>query len=370
MSKYGDKNYNTVWLQRNASGLISHIIDGGAGGNASTGVVAITLHYNSATYLISAKDYPQSSNSLDNPARSVNYVYDNLGRMTAVTDTRGQTTRYEYDYRARLSKTIDPLGRATSMVYEDESNSVKQMTAADGGVSDYAFNYDDAKKLFYSKAQGPVTASGRRVEDYTHDRAGDLLKYEVNGRAETTVTRDPVARTETRTNARGFATVYTKNEFEQIVQVQHPDGAKQSTQFEARLLNPVLMTDEAGIKAQYDYDTKGNLSKKTEALGTPDERTTEYVVDAAGRPTRVTRKGRTEANTIVTPDAVWQVAYDSAGQISQTTDPENNVRSYVYNRLGQLVKYVDPRGNATIYEVDANGNLLKVTNASRVVNNY
>ena len=75
--------------------------------------------------------------------------------------------------------------------------------------------------------------AGRRVEDYTHDRAGDLVQYEVNGRTEQSITRDPVARTESRTNAHGFTTTYTKNEFEQITQVQYPDGATSSTQYES-----------------------------------------------------------------------------------------------------------------------------------------
>jgi len=368
ISRYGDKNNNTVWIQRNASGQIARIA--AAANGASSAEVAITLHYNTGGFLAQAKDYPQVGNALDLPQRVVNYGYDAYGRMTGVTDVRGKTAQYTYDPKARLTQSTDPLGRATKLVYDTDGTTVKQMIAADGGVSDFVFSYDDTKKLFYSKSQGPVTPAGRRIEDYTHDRAGDLVRYEVNGRTEVEVKRDPVARTETRINARGFATVYTKNEFEQIVQVQNPDGTKQTTQYEARLLNPLEDTDEAGIKTKYEYDTAGNLTKTTKAAGTPDERVTEYEMNASGRVARVVRKGRTEANGTITPDAVWQVSYDAAGQINQTTDPEGHQRAYAYNRLGALAKYTDPRGNSSSYETDAAGNLTKATSALGHVRGY
>lgn len=367
ITRYGDKNNNTIWIQRNNAGQISHILDGGAStgsGTSSTSArVAITLHYNPAGFLVQAKDYPQSGNVLDAAPRSVSYQYDTSGRMSAVVDARGFTSTYGYDTKARLTSSTDPLGRTTRMTYENENNSVVQMTAADGGISNYAFSWDDSKKLFYSKMQGPASAAGRRVEDYTHDRAGDLILYELNGRAEMAVKRDPVARTESRTNARGFTTVYTKDEFEQVTQVQHPDGAKRSTQYESRWLKPIQTTDELGVKTLYSYNTAGDLTKKIEAQGTPDERVTDYEVNAAGWPTRITRKGRTEQNGTITPDASWQVEYDAAGQISKTTDPEGNIRSYVYNRLGNLVQYTDPRGKTSTYTYDADGNAISETNA-------
>jgi RHS repeat-associated protein len=189
------------------------------------------------------------------------------------------------------------------------------------------------------------------------------VKYEVNGRTDIEIKRDPSTRTETRTNARGFATTYTRNEFEQVTQVLYADGAKTSTTYEARLLNPVEETDEIGVKTRYEYDPKGNLIKKIEAAGLPEQRTTEYQIDPAGRPTSVTRKGGTESNGTVTQDASWQITYDSVGQIAQTIDPEGNRRTFVYNRAGQLAKYIDPRGNVTTYETDAKGNLIKVTDA-------
>ena len=357
LSRYGDKNDNTLWLQRNSSGQIVRVIDGGTG----TGTVLLTFHYDASGYLKEVKDWPQPGNPLDIPQRTVAYTYDGQGRLATVTDVRGQTTRYTYDTRNRLTKVADPKGNETSLTYAGESTTVQSQTAADGGVTDYRANWDDAKKLFYSKIQGPVTAAGRRVEDYTHDRAGDLVQYEINGRIELSVKRDPIARTETKTNARGFATVYTKNEYGQVTQIQYPDGAKTRTTYDGITLNPVEQTDELGNKTRHEYDTKGNLTKTIEAVGTPDERTTEYQLDPAGRPTKIIRKGRTEANGTVTSDATQQITYDNQGRISSKIDSEGNQRNYRYDRLGRLVEEIDPRGNTTVYETDAQGKLTQIT---------
>jgi|GEM_PF-880733 len=361
ISRYGDKNNNTVWLQRNAAGQIVRIIDGGTAG--VSGNVIITLHYDAKGYLVQAKDWPQASNSLDLAQRTVTYIYDTQGRMTGVTDVRGNTTAYEYDSKQRLTKTTDPRGGETKLTYDAEGTSVKTMTAADGGVTEYGSSWDSTKKLFYSKVTGPATAAGRRVEDYSHDRAGDLVKYEVNGKTYAEIKRDPSIRTETEVNARGFATTSTKNEFEQVTQVDYADGSRISVSYEARLLKPLETTDEVGTKTRFEYDAKGNLTKKTEAAGTPYERVTEYTLDAAGRATLIKRAAHAEVNGAITPEAVLQIAYDAAGLVSQTIDPEGNRRNYTYNRLGRLVKYTDPLANVTSYEVNADGKLTKVTDA-------
>ncbi|WP_431112948.1 RHS repeat-associated core domain-containing protein [Variovorax paradoxus] len=361
ISRYGDKNNNTVWMQRNSAGQIVRIIDGGTA--AVTGNVIITLHYDARGYLGQAKDWPQAGNSRDLPQRTVTYAYDTQGRMTAATDVRNQTVSYEYDSRQRLTKTTDPKGGETKLTYDAEGTNIKTMTAADGGVTEYGSSWDSTKKLFYSKVTGPATAAGRKVEDYSHDRAGDLVKYEINGRTETEIKRDPSTRTETRTNARGFSSIYTRDEFEQVTQVQYPDGATTNTRYDARHLQPLEETDELGTKTLYEYDAKGTLAKKTEAAGLPEQRITEYMRDAAGRPTQIMRKGRNALNDTGTPDAAWQIGYDSAGQVASTIDPEGNTRSYIYNRIGKLAKYTDPRGNASVYETDPKGNLIKVVNA-------
>ena len=350
---YGDKNDNAVWLARDTGGRVRGVVD-------ANGRVVYTLHYTGAL-ITEIRDYPIAGNSDDLPARSVKYQYDDKNRLTQVTDVRGNAIKYEYDGANRIVKVTDQEGRIEQIAYNGDT--VARRIAPDGGVTDYAFDYDDSNKQFASKITGPETAAGRRVEDLTHNRVAKPVRRVVNGRIDEEVSYDTGARAEIRTNARGFITRTTRNEFDQVVQVDQPDGTVVKRSYSALNLQLMEETDEAGIKTQYQYDGKGNLTKKTEAAGTQDERVTVYEVNALGQTIMATRKGRTEANGTVTPDAAWQNEYDAQGQISNTTDPEGNIRQYIYDRSGNLVKSIGPRNNITQYEVDAYGSLIKTIDA-------
>lgn len=354
---YGDRNNNTVWMLHDTAGTLRGVVD-------ANGRVLWSLHYTGTgdqQLLTEIKDYPVSSIANDLPSRSVKYEYDDKNRLIKVIDVRGNTTQYDYDAGNRITKVTDPEGRAEQLAYNGDT--VKQRTAPDGGVTDYVFDYDDTNKQFISKITGPETAAGRRVEDFTHNRVGKLVRQTVNGRTDKEIRYDTGARSEINTNARGFVTRTTRNEFDQVVEVAYPDGGTLKRTYSALHLKMTEAIDELGINTQYQYDSKGNLLKTIEAAGTADERTTEYTRNSLGQLTSLTRKGRTEANGTVTPDATWQLSYDDQGQISQITDPEGHIRRTQYDRFGNLIATTDPRGHTTRYEVDADGNLVKITDA-------
>jgi RHS repeat-associated protein len=350
---YVRRNNIPTWLVRDDNGAVRGVVD-------ANGRVLYTLHY-TGELITEVRDYPVSGLAGDLPARSVKYSYDAGNRLSEVTDVRGNITRYGYDSAGRVVRITDPEARVETLAYRN--GVVSQHTAADGGVTDYAFSYDEVNKQYNSKITGPLTQAGRRVEQQTHNRVGKLVTQVVNGRTEVEVKYDSGARIEMATNARGFATKTTTNEFEQIVAVAQPDGASITRSFSALHLRMTERVDELGFKTQYEYDARGNLLKVTEAAGTAQQRVTEYTRNNLGQLIALVRKGRTEANGSVTPDATWQASYDAQGEISQIIDPEGNTRSYRYDRGGNLLAYTDPLGRLFQYEVDAQGNLTKETNA-------
>src|SRR5258706_11396892 len=111
ISRYGDRNDNVIWIQRNSQGWIERVIDGGNLATTTVGQTALTLHYTTTGRLLQVKDYPQTGNSLDLPQRTVSYGYDVNGLLTTVTDVRGNTTTYTYDTKKRLVTVADPEGR-------------------------------------------------------------------------------------------------------------------------------------------------------------------------------------------------------------------------------------------------------------------
>ena len=346
---YGDRNNNTVWLARDTGGRLLGVVD-------PRGRVLYTLHY-TGQLLTEVKDHPVAGLAGDLPARSVKYAYDERNRLVQVTDVRGHVTKYDYNVSNRLIKITDAEGRSESLAYTGDA--VSRHTAADGAVTDYVFEFDDANKQFISKVTGPQTEAGRRVEDLTHNRAGKLVRQIVNGRTETEVRYDTGARAEIATNARGFSTRTVTNEFEQVVEIAHPDGGVEKRSYSALHTRLIEKTDELGHKTQVVHDGRGNVLKRIDALGTTHERITEYQRNARGEMISLTRKGRTESNGSVTPDATWRFDHDQMGHIRQTIDPEGHERNYVHDRAGNLIAYTDPTGKTRRFEVDPTGNLTK-----------
>jgi RHS repeat-associated protein len=349
---YGDRNNNTIWLARDTGGRLLGVVD-------PRGRVLYTLHY-TGQLLTEVKDHPVAGLAGDLPARSVKYAYDERNRLVQVTDVRGHVTKYDYNVSNRLIKITDAEGRSESLAYTGDA--VSRHTAADGAVTDFVFEYDDANKQFISKVTGPQTEAGRRVEDLTHNRAGKLVRQIVNGRTETEVRYDTGARAEIATNARGFNTRTVTNEFEQVVEVAYPDGTVFRQQYSPLNLRLLEKTNELDIKTRYEYDQRGNLIRQLDALDTPDLMVTELSRNAKGQIVQMIRKGRVEANGVVTPDAVWAYEYDAFGKVAKTTDPEGAVRLYEHSRLGELIRFTDPNGHAISYEINAAGQVIAERN--------
>lgn len=349
---WGDPNGNTIWLARDEDGNLNGVVDG-------NGQVLYTLHY-TGKLLTEIRDYP--SHAQDLPSRTVRYQYDNKNRLTQVTDPLGHITRYDYDKYHRLISITNAEGHSESFTYGSGSGrEVLQHTAMDGSKTDYKFDYDATHQYFISVISGPETEGGRRVERAVYNRNGKLVERSVNGQLQESIRYDTGARKESITNARGFVTRHTRNEFDQIIETLYPDGSRIKRKYSVNHMHLIEETDELGIKTLYDYDTKGNLLKKTEAAGTPEERITEYTNNSQGKPIRITLKGRTEINGSITQDAVSQMEYNAQGQISKQTDPEGNIQQYLYNRAGHLIRSTNALGKITSFDIDGNGRLVKVT---------
>jgi len=348
---WGDRNNNVVWLARDLDGIVHGAVD-------ANGRVVFTLHY-TGDFLTEVRDY--ATGPTDLPARSVKYQYDGNNRISQVTDVRGNTIKYGYDAGNNLTSITDQEGRVEQLIYS--GNLVSQRTAPDGGKTDYEFDYDEVNKQFTSRLTGPETTAGRRVDSYTHNRVGQLVQHLVNGRADETVRYDTGARMESHTNARGFTTNITRNEFDQVIQVQQADATFVAASYSALHLQMVDQTDEAGTKTLFGRDNAGNLLKTTLAAGLPEQRITEYTVNALGQTTQVNRKGRVEADGSITTDAITQIGYDALGQVTSITDAEGKTRQYRYDRAGSLISQTDPLNNSTRYTSDAAGNLTRVVDA-------
>ena len=141
-----------------------------------------------------------------------------------------------------------------------------------------------------------------------------------------------------------------------VFQIVYPDASTVVTQYDPNYGNVTQHADENGVITQNTYDAKGNLLKTVEALGLPEQRSTEYTYDASGQLISMTRKG--DANTA---DATTQFAYDAYGNVSSITDAEGGITSYTYDVMGHVLTTTDPRGNIWSSTYDSRGRLVSTT---------
>ena len=355
--RYGNRNDVTVNLLYDDAGQLTEVRD----------------HFNhpvlqyrySGTQLSEIRDVPTQDDP--SPARSVKYGWGSstvngqaIPVITEVTDVLGNLTRYGIT-AGRLETLTDPEGRTRKYSYI--ADRVLTYTDGEGNVTNYVYDYNRLKQEFYVRITGP---SGAKTENW-YDKEGQLIRRDIAGQTITQRTAvDTVARSETRADAAGRKTTITRNEFGNLVKTEYPDGSTTSAKYSAQLGRVTEETDELGIKTQYDYNTKGNLTRKTEAVGLPEQRITEYEVDQYGRVVKETRKGGAvtlpDNQTYTQPDAVRSFEYDIRGNRVAVTDALGNITRVTVNQLGLPLTRTDASGKIWRQTYDATGNTLAIKN--------
>lgn len=119
----------------------------------------------------------------------------------------------------------------------------------------------------------------------------------------------------------------------------------------------IARRDSAGhVKATYEYDANGNVTKATDAVGN----VTTMTYDALDRVSK-----STDATNHVT---LFQ--YDVADRLIKVIDPRGKATAYTYDGFGQLWQQVSPDTGTTSFTYDAQGLPLSMTRADGVLTTY
>lgn len=367
VASYGDRNNVRVWLQRDSGGVLERIRD----------------HFGRTVITVSGNTYTDRPGfyGATGTARSVTigggHFTDLLGNTSlitykdvavgySVTYDGGQEAGRTIIKESRPTGITDPEGHVRSFGY-GPTGRVSTVTHADGSVTTYVYDYTKLKKEFYlratTKAPAGVTAPDR-VEETWYDDQGRIIRQDIAGQT-LFQSRKLDTRTREETDARGLKTLVVRDEFENVTSTVYPDGAQTTAKYDPVYSNVLEEVDEFGVKTKYEYDVKGNLTRKTEAVGLPDERITEYTVDAFGN--RLTVKSLGDANTV---EAVTTARYDNRGNIRQVVDAEQRLTSYEHDMSGKVVKRTDGRLHDWTRLYNAKGWLLSETNPLQETVNY
>ncbi len=235
-----------------------------------------------------------------NGQRVGTYRYDEMGRAVETTHPGG-LDRYQVSYTTLSGgiysnvSVIDPLGTSRSYVYSLKEHRLNVIRA-----SVHPFDHD----------ANPIKS--RTVNSFGYVRSESNFKG--NSYSSTTYDEERALPTAENYGAGLKGTNYT----------WHPTF---------RL--PTQIDEKGGRRTVLEYDTKGNLLRKT-------------VTSTSG----------------AVVNEVWSWTYNSAGLTASETDPRGATTTYQYNAAGQLTRQLNALGQATSYAYDANGMVSRITEPS------
>ncbi|AMO24179.1 hypothetical protein UC35_16715 [Ramlibacter tataouinensis] len=263
------------------------------------------------------------------------YSYDRAGRLTDSTDVLGHRKHTDYDTWGRIDGTAEfsyggGVDRSSSFEY-DAAGRMTDSTDALAGTEHY--EYDGVgNRISFRNKKGAVWT-------YEYDAAGRVVK-ETSPEVQLTVSNITVG----------------------------ADGIEHISQGS---------TGAAAVVTRLAYDAVGNLRFRTEALGRPEERTTEYQYDGAGRQVRVvhpevgvySRTADSAANgarsvatrTETRRNLVTVTAYNAFGEAVANQDVAGNNSHKTYDKLGRLIWEVDAAGYVTGYQRNVFGDVERFT---------
>ncbi|MBU5451375.1 RHS repeat-associated core domain-containing protein [Acetivibrio sp. MSJd-27] len=311
----------------------------------------------------------------------VRYEYDALGNVTkqitglssleqAVDPSVHSVTAYEYNEINKLSTLTDPLGATVQYTYDSLGN-LKQTTDKKGTVIQYQYDglgrmtsqtsSDETIAMAYNMLGKPTSITdGTGTTAYTYDGLSRLTKEEKNGIVKTYQYDPNGNRTLFQLNSNGtleLNTSYTYDELNRLSSVVNgEDETSYTYDFNGNLLS--ANTNNQSI-AEYTYNKAGLLTAQT-SKKSPTELLAEYSVQyyLNGNRSGVQETGKPSVSYV----------YDGMGRLSKETVENTSVTDYLYdsnqNRSQKTVQNLaDNTVSTTNYTYNRNNWLLSEENA-------
>ncbi len=269
------------------------------------------------------------------------FTYDDLSRLTSVTDNAGAVSCFGYDSRNNRVRVIDARGNVTRYVYDSLDRQVAvHRRLTDSGVG-----------------TGTVLALASTL--YQWDDSSRLTSIiDPNGNP-TTYAYDDLDRRVLTTYADGTGHVFVWDSHSDLVSETDPNGTVVVTNYDA-LGRPILRTVAAGPGVAttttfetFEYDGLGRLVRTTD-----DDSEVLRSYDSLGNLVAETLNGQLTTHL-----------RSASGKQLSTTYPGGRTIAFSYDALGRLTAITDPTGGPVIsaYEYIGPTRVLRSTNGAAMV---
>ena len=219
---------------------------------------------------------------------SVEYEYDDQGRVTLETFEDGSTVSYEYDNTGALATMTDSkTGRKTTYYYDLTDRLMKYVESGTGYGHGVTYAYDEHNNL--SKLVETVNGA-QHTTDYTYDGENRIKSVTANGITRT-YTYDAYGRMTRMEDKQGETSLQT------IVYTYHDTAERISTQIATMSTTRGSVT----VSYSYTYDNNGNILTISDGTNT-----TSYAYDSANQLIRENNQAAGKT---------WTWVYDNAGNI-------------------------------------------------------
>lgn len=288
----------------------------------------------------------------DNLGRIVSYVYDSTGRLSTVTDANSGVTTFTYDSNNNMLTIKDPRGIVYLTNQYDGNERVSQQTLGDGGIYKFAWTSGTSSILGFAESSSlPTGGSAAAVMTFRTSTASYEGYLPLVSEVQVTDPRGVVR--DVKFNSTGQMTSNTyalgKPEQQAFTYAYYADNLLQS------------VTDQLARVSAFQYDANGNTTLVTRLSGTSSAVSTSFSYDPNfSQLTGVTDPLNNTTSAIL----------DNFGNPQTITDPLTHQTTMTFNPTGQPLTVTDALNNKTQFGYTA-GDLTSITDPlSRITNRF
>jgi len=348
----------------------------------------------STTFSYTNTAFPLQVTKITDPfKRSATLTYDSAGRLIQITDVIGLVSKYTYDANSLVDALTTPYG-TTNFSYGQNGNSLYLQATDPLGNTERLEYIQGAPGMPFSDPSNTVpTGIIAPFNEYLNDRDTyywDKHAYAVASGDYTQARQRHWVHLASNTNVTGGVVESIKHPLENRIWFNYPGqpngglGTAQSGTLDSPSAMGRVLDDGTTQLSLMQYNSAGNLISKIDPVG---RQTTMTYASNNIDLTAIQQKTSASASVTVAQfgsyvnhqpqtytDAagqVWKLAYNTAGQLIQTTDPLGYTTKYTYNSLGYLTTITNQNGKtAASYTYDTYGRVASLTDSEGWVVGY
>jgi RHS repeat-associated protein len=341
----------------------------------------------STTFAYGNSNFPLQVTKITDPfKRSATLAYDGTGRLIQITDVLGLVSKYAYDSNSLVDSLTTPYG-TTNFSYGDNGNS-RYLQATDPlGYTERTEYIQGAPNVPFSDPANTVpTGIIAPFNEYLNDRDTyywDKHAYAVAAGNYLQARQRHWVHLASNTNITGGVVESIKYPFENRIWFNYPGqpngglGTAQSGTLDSPSAMGRVLDDGTTQLTLMQYNALGNVTSRTDPVGRQTTMTygannidlavVQQKASASGMSTIAQFGNYLKHQPQTYTDAagqLWKLAYNAAGQITQTTDPLGQTVTYAYNSLGYLLTITNQNGKVSAtYTYDTYGRVATLTDS-------